>query len=237
MRWIITALILIQAALCFGQDILLKKKNSRFTAIAGGIVNDPVYTNVINVWHLEEGAGTNRADANGGLTLFETSGTIPNNVTGEHNLCSEVSTTATLDTHANVHLSFPFTFICWVKVAAGKGVHWQFGINGCTVGGNGSYSFRAANSGAAMTDISHVPLSTAIWHMCTLTADGSVQTLYIDGTSRDSGACTVADADTVLSVSGAGVSGAVIDELSWYTNSLSSTQISNMWNNAVWFSP
>ena len=167
--------------------LLCNKLKNMSLIIKKGGTGELLY-NPIAFWHLEESSG-NRIDAtNGGYTLSEGDGSVPNTIGKIGNAASFNGTSNKFLTNSSISVGSTFSIACWVKLNSYSPSN-EKAIWGCGTSGNHFISLYIQNSNNTFTfyndgvsDIitSFVPALNTWYHtVIAVTPNGAK--LYIDG--------------------------------------------------------
>jgi hypothetical protein len=200
----------------------------------------------IAFWHLEESSG-NRVDAtNGGYTLSEGAGSVPNAIGKIGNAANFNGTNTKFLTNSSISVGSTFSIACWVKLNSyspsnekaiwGCGTIYNHNMTFYITNSNNTFTFYNGGVGDIIT--SFVPALNTWYHtVVTVTPNG--QKLYIDGNLIGSFVYdhSFDNSWTNFSLSNfyiAGTAGypidATIDEVGIWDLVLTSDQILNLYN-------
>ncbi len=223
---------------------------------SGGGGGNGLLTGLIAYWRCEESDGTDLADATGnGHTLTHHGATLQTPLSAKHNLGVKISSSQYLDSSSSdFRRTGSWTFAGWYRVAAsvdGEVPACEFGVGNPTNGHNwfifgpGSnileFGMRNADDGGSTLAVSTVTMSTGSYHHIAVGWDSvaqkiwiqvdnetRVETSYTDTPRTDSENFTV----NGFSGGGNGIDGTSnnggIDEIAYWTRSLSTTDVTNL---------
>ena len=207
----------------------------------------------LGYWHLDETSGTSFSDSSGNGKTFNEQGTgMTLGVTGAIN--SSPSSTA-VDMNATdcikatqSQLGNTFTIEFWVMIHSTSGTGYVYSQSGTgsnpavkvNAAGAGLISLHPGSSGASIAQTTNA-LSTNVWHYVVITHDSSHSHIYVDGTedTNEVGSNTWGTAGGGNTFWGCNPNGSsayingALDEVTYYTSALTSTQVTNHYDAAV----
>ena len=204
-------------------------------------------------YELDEASGTSAFDSSGNAHTGTYSGSgvtysQPGAIRDMTDTCVSFATgQVALPIGINPTGSFSFEF--WMKVSAYPGSNCSVVANWSSVGGtqqygfgvgfhtNGTLRFEYATTINSTTAITSSALTTGIWHQVVATWDTTTMTLYLDGSLVG----TVVPASTQLALGQLLLANSsygdyypgLLDEVSFYPNVLTSTQVANHYTLAL----
>lgn len=213
--------------------------------ISSGNLNPPAppsfpSSGLVHYWTLNESSGSSRLDSVGSLTLSEDAGAV-SSATGINGNAADfrsdpskvLATAATYSFSGAVSINCFFKatsvtggplghFICGEFPDPGELMLWIGEAGAVGVEGNG----RFFTGSVATVDV---------WHMLTLTFDGTTTSAYLDGSVYNSSDGTVADTFTKFSIGdsadyGGDAIDGLVDEIGIWDRGLSSQEVSDLWN-------